>query len=174
MSVLTTPSIRLHAERIILPAAAVPCSAFTVITAVALPTWSVMILPVAIVYQIGRKLFAKTPREITIDSGYQVDQIVGRADRPYDKVVLGATGFVGKLAARHLAEAYSDGSVKWAVAGRSESKLQSVLKELADELNQSELIRIPIIVVDTSIPATMPKLVSCTTTVVTTTGLSFF
>jgi short subunit dehydrogenase-like uncharacterized protein len=148
----------------------IPWSAFVAVTAVALPIWSVAVLPLAIAYQLGRKLFAKTPPEISIDSGYQVDQVVDRSERPYDVVVLGATGFVGKLAARHLAEAYNDGLVKWAIAGRSESKLQSVLKELADELNQPELIRIPIIVVDTKIPATMPKLVSCTKTVVTTTG----
>lgn len=149
---------------------AVPWSAFVAVTAVALPVWSVTVLPLAIAYQLGRRIIGKTPPQITIDSGYQVDHIVDRAKRPYDIVVLGATGFVGKLAVRHLAQAYTDGSVRWAIAGRNETKLKGVLQELADELQKPELLKIPVIVVDTSVPATMPKLVSSTRAIATTTG----
>nr|WP_291819560.1 hypothetical protein [Candidatus Microthrix sp.] len=40
------------------------------------------------------------------------------ADRPYDVVLFGATGFVGRLTARHLA-AHVDDSTRIALAGRS-------------------------------------------------------
>ena len=35
------------------------------------------------------------------------------------------TGFTGRLVARHLAESYT-GKVKWAMAGRSKEKLESI------------------------------------------------
>jgi short subunit dehydrogenase-like uncharacterized protein len=86
--------------------------------------------------------------------------------------VLGATGFTGYLAARHLAKTYGvNQSVKWAIAGRSASKLDQVKSALALELNQPEIATsLDTIVVDTSIPATLPKLVSVTRVVATTAG----
>ncbi|MCX5062841.1 MULTISPECIES: saccharopine dehydrogenase family protein [unclassified Streptomyces] len=50
------------------------------------------------------------------------------ADRPYDIVLFGATGFVGTLTARYLAEHAPEG-LRWAIAGRSERKLEQ-LREL--------------------------------------------
>ena len=45
----------------------------------------------------------------------------------FDVVVWGASGFTGRLVAQYLAETYGiDGELRWAVAGRSESKLQDV------------------------------------------------
>ncbi|MFN5722102.1 MAG: hypothetical protein ACK463_47585, partial [Bradyrhizobium sp.] len=43
-----------------------------------------------------------------------------------DIVVYGATGFTGQLVAEYLAAHYRDGSLKWAMAGRSKDKLASV------------------------------------------------
>ncbi|MGC9410822.1 saccharopine dehydrogenase family protein [Streptomyces sp. DZ1-3] len=45
-----------------------------------------------------------------------------KADRPYDIVLFGATGFVGELTARYLA-AHAPEGLRWAVAGRDEEKL---------------------------------------------------
>ncbi len=43
-----------------------------------------------------------------------------------DIVVYGATGFTGQLVAEYLAAHYRDGSLKWAMAGRSKDKLAAV------------------------------------------------
>ncbi|MFF9044656.1 saccharopine dehydrogenase family protein [Streptomyces parvulus] len=45
-----------------------------------------------------------------------------KADRPYDIVLFGATGFVGELTARYLA-AHAPEGLRWAIAGRDEEKL---------------------------------------------------
>ena len=43
--------------------------------------------------------------------------------RPYSVVVMGASGFTGKLVAEYLASAYGS-SLKWAIAGRNAAKLE--------------------------------------------------
>lgn len=48
---------------------------------------------------------------------------------PYDIVLYGATGFTGRQCARHLAT-HADG-LKWAIAGRSRSKLEALAAEVA-------------------------------------------
>lgn len=48
------------------------------------------------------------------------------ADRRYDIVVFGATGFVGGMVARYLAASPATAGLRWALGGRDESKLQSV------------------------------------------------
>lgn len=151
------------------------------------PVWAVTILPVTILYQVGKtalsslvstKSALNTP---PLDSGYKVDPalITKRADRKYDVVVLGATGFVGSLCVRHLAEKYGlndatlPNSVKWAIAGRSQDKLDAVKQQLAVDLNlnvDQVMAQIDTIVVDVTIPATMPALVSVTRVVATTAG----
>lgn len=52
-----------------------------------------------------------------------------RADRPYDIVLFGATGFVGTLTAEYLAAHAPDG-VRWAIAGRSREKLERLRERL--------------------------------------------
>ena len=51
---------------------------------------------------------------------------------PYDIVVFGATSFVGQILARYLAEHLSDQAetLRWAIAGRSETKLADVKRSL--------------------------------------------
>ncbi|KAL9050474.1 MAG: hypothetical protein Q9162_006621 [Coniocarpon cinnabarinum] len=49
--------------------------------------------------------------------------------RQYDLVLLGATGFTGKLTAEYI-HTHFPSSLKWAIAGRSESKLKAVNKDL--------------------------------------------
>lgn len=52
-------------------------------------------------------------------------------DRQHDIVVWGATGFTGRAIAAYLRKSYSaNGALKWAVAGRSKSKLESILAEI--------------------------------------------
>ncbi|MEU4654667.1 saccharopine dehydrogenase NADP-binding domain-containing protein [Streptomyces sp. NPDC023723] len=58
------------------------------------------------------------PRGGTTDRPGRSDQ----SDRPYDIVLFGATGFVGRLTAAHLA-AHAPAGLRWAVAGRDGDKL---------------------------------------------------
>ena len=53
--------------------------------------------------------------------------MTSRSDRPYDIVVFGATSFVGEILCRYLVERHgTDGELRWAIAGRSADKLESV------------------------------------------------
>ena len=153
-------------------------------TALSVPLISVTVLPLSVIYQAGRTILSSvTSRSnsknqkstISIDSGYKVDpsQIIPRAQRTYDVVVLGATGFTGYLAARYLCQTYGcrDDNVKWAIAGRSQAKLDKVKERLATELNMPEArTNIDTLIVDTSIPATLPNLVAQAKCVATTAG----
>jgi short subunit dehydrogenase-like uncharacterized protein len=53
--------------------------------------------------------------------------------KPYDIVVFGATGFVGKLLCRYLASRGSSSGLKWAAAARSREKLESLRHFLGPE-----------------------------------------
>ena len=50
-------------------------------------------------------------------------------NRKYDLIVLGATGYTGKLCAEHITTSLPT-TLYWAVAGRSESKLSAVVDDL--------------------------------------------
>lgn len=53
------------------------------------------------------------------------------AAREFDIIVLGATGFTGGLVAKYLLRQYGvDGELRWAIAGRSNDKLDSLRAEL--------------------------------------------
>lgn len=55
------------------------------------------------------------------------------ADRPYDIVVFGATGFTGELTAAHLAQCKEKDQLKWAIAGRSKAKLEGIKAKLTSQ-----------------------------------------
>lgn len=57
------------------------------------------------------------------------------SSRQYDIVLLGATGYTGKLTAEHLIQ-YLPTNYKWAIAGRSDSKLKAV-NETLKSINSS-------------------------------------
>ena len=53
-------------------------------------------------------------------------------NRDLDIVVYGATGFTGRLVCEYLYSQYGlDGEVSWAMAGRSQQKLEQIRDELA-------------------------------------------
>lgn len=57
-----------------------------------------------------------------------------KTDTTYDIVVFGATSFVGQILSDYLLRTYGlDGDVKWAIAGRSESKLNTLKADLGKE-----------------------------------------
>lgn len=53
-------------------------------------------------------------------------------DRQYDLALWGATGFTGRLVAEHLARAYTDDDLAWAIAGRDPDRLEALREEIAD------------------------------------------
>eukprot|EP00466_Bigelowiella_natans_P017428 jgi/Bigna1/136265/aug1.33_g10973 len=63
--------------------------------------------------------------------------------RKFDFILMGATGFTGKLAAEYIATVYGMKKYKWAIAGRSISKLEAVKKALVainEEMKSLELV----------------------------------
>ena len=78
------------------------------------------------------------------------------ADREFDIVVYGATGYTGRLVAEHFVREYGgkDGAPRWAMAGRNKAKLEDV-RTLIGAPDDT-----PLIVADADEPATldaMPK-----------------
>jgi short subunit dehydrogenase-like uncharacterized protein len=51
------------------------------------------------------------------------------SQRRYDIVVYGATGYTGKLTAQYISKNLPT-DIKWAIAGRSQSKLSDLANEL--------------------------------------------
>ncbi|MCI3238981.1 saccharopine dehydrogenase family protein [Streptomyces spinosisporus] len=84
-------------------------------------------------------------------------------DRPYDIVLYGATGFVGTLTAEYLAAHAPDG-LRWAIAGRSERKLE----ELRERLPGGE--KVGVLRADVSDPAGVRELAGHARVVATTVG----
>ena len=86
-------------------------------------------------------------------------------NKEFDIIVYGATGFTGRLVAEYLHHQYGNGTeLTWAMAGRSQAKLEQV----RDEMNLPP--NTPLVVADSSDPASMQKLVDRTSGVITTVG----
>jgi short subunit dehydrogenase-like uncharacterized protein len=85
------------------------------------------------------------------------------AQREFDIVVYGATGFVGKLTAEYLARA--GGDIRIALAGRSPDKLLAV-RETLGESAQSW----PILTADAASPSSLNDMAARTRVVITTVG----
>ncbi|KAA1171049.1 saccharopine dehydrogenase [Marinobacter salinexigens] len=85
-------------------------------------------------------------------------------DKTYDLVVFGATSFVGQILTRYLYDTYGVGKeVRWAIAGRSESKLGSLKQSLgADSL--------PIVIADASDGEALLTMCEQTRVVISTVG----
>ncbi|MFF4271975.1 saccharopine dehydrogenase family protein [Streptomyces sp. NPDC001536] len=88
---------------------------------------------------------------------------LNRADRPYDIVLFGATGFVGTLTAEYLA-AHAPEGLRWAVAGRSEEKLQALRERLPGGAE------VGVLRADVSDPASLRALAEHARVVATTVG----
>lgn len=85
----------------------------------------------------------------------------------YDLVVFGATSFVGQILSKYLADYLSTSTeqLRWAIAGRSRTKLQA-LKDALGAGGQS----VPIIIADASNAAQLQQLCAQTRVVVSTVG----
>lgn len=84
--------------------------------------------------------------------------------KEFDIIILGASGFTGRLVAEYVYKTYGVGqSLKWAMAGRNQSKLKKVREEVADA-------NVPIVVADSRNRASLDAMVVRTKVVCTTVG----
>ncbi|CAG7819053.1 unnamed protein product [Allacma fusca] len=77
--------------------------------------------------------------------------------REYDFIIYGATGFTGKCTVLELVKLIRDKKIEpvtWAVAGRSETKLKQVLKEVSDEIGE-DVNQIDVIEADVQRPESL-------------------
>jgi len=88
------------------------------------------------------------------------------SEREFDIVLMGATGFTGRLVAEHLLRRHGvGGELNWALAGRSREKLEKVRIELGETA-----AGLPLIVADSHDRASLDALVARTRVVCTTVG----
>jgi len=85
--------------------------------------------------------------------------------KEFDIIVYGATGFTGRLVAEYLDKRYGNNNeLKWAMAGRSQAKLEQVRDEMSLPANT------PLIVANSSAKESMEELVGKTKAIITTVG----
>jgi short subunit dehydrogenase-like uncharacterized protein len=91
---------------------------------------------------------------------------MSKAEREFDIVVYGATGYTGRLVAEHFVREYGGkpGAPKWAMAGRSLDKLAEV-RDAIGAPNDT-----PLVVADASDPGTLDAMCHRTRVVLTTVG----
>ena len=88
-----------------------------------------------------------------------------KSSRELDVVVYGATGFTGRLVAEYLNNQYGvNGEVKWAMAGRSLAKLESV----RDEMGIAK--EVPLLVADADDQSSIDAMVLRSKVILTTVG----
>lgn len=66
-------------------------------------------------------------------------------NRPYDLVVYGATGYLGSLVVQYL-WTHGPPTLRWAVAGRSEQKLATLVNSLDQTISDCQLPHIMVTV----------------------------
>ncbi len=87
------------------------------------------------------------------------------SNREWDLIVYGSTGYTGRLIAEYLNNQYGiDGDLKWAMAGRSQEKLESV----RDEMGISR--QIPLVVADVSNPASLQAMAERSQVIISSVG----
>jgi short subunit dehydrogenase-like uncharacterized protein len=76
----------------------------------------------------------------------------GTPTREYDLILVGASGFVGKLATQHLLEKYgsTDAPFSWALAARNKERLTQVHRDIG---KPERLAEVPVILGDVDDPA---------------------
>jgi short subunit dehydrogenase-like uncharacterized protein len=87
--------------------------------------------------------------------------------RPYDIVLFGASGFVGELTARYLAE-HAPADCRWALAGRSPAKLERLRETLAGI--DPSCAKLPLLHADSGDPASLRELAHSTRVLASTVG----
>ncbi|HET8977615.1 MAG TPA: saccharopine dehydrogenase NADP-binding domain-containing protein [Solirubrobacteraceae bacterium] len=83
-------------------------------------------------------------------------------EREHDVVLFGATGFTGGLTAEYLAGAAGRDGTRWALAGRSQSRLEAVRDRLG--------VDVPLLVADVGDAASVRRVAESARVVITTVG----
>jgi short subunit dehydrogenase-like uncharacterized protein len=90
------------------------------------------------------------------------------ADREFELVLYGATGYTGQLVAERLASDPAARELRWALAGRDRGKLERVRAGLAARAPQ--LASLPLVAADAGDPASLAALAARTRVVCTSVG----
>ncbi len=86
-------------------------------------------------------------------------------NREYGIIVYGATGYTGRLVCEYLNRQYGvNGDVKWAMAGRSQAKLEAVRDEMSIPVD------VPLVVADASDYGSVENMVKSAQVILTTVG----
>ena len=85
--------------------------------------------------------------------------------KEFDLVVFGATSFVGQILARYLLDRHGTDSIRWAIAGRSATKLHALQRELGVDGAQ-----LPAIIADSNDEPAMRALCNRARVVISTVG----
>jgi len=89
-----------------------------------------------------------------------------KTDTNYDIVVFGATSFVGQILTGYLLKTYgTDKELKWAIAGRSQTKLETLKKDLG-----KAGAKLPVIVADAADETALKDMCDQTRVVISTVG----
>jgi short subunit dehydrogenase-like uncharacterized protein len=90
------------------------------------------------------------------------------AEREFDLVVWGATGFTGQLVVEYLCERYGvDGELNWAIAGRNRNKLEQLRSRC---LPASSTEQLPLLLADSDDPDSLADMVARTRVICATVG----
>lgn len=87
------------------------------------------------------------------------------SDAKFDFILFGATSFVGKILSHYLTNNYSADELSWAIAGRSQNKLDALKSELGEKAHN-----LTIIVADAANEEQLKSLTSQTGLIVSTVG----
>lgn len=92
---------------------------------------------------------------------------MSRPQRTYDVILLGATGFAGRLTAEYLAR-NAPSSLRWAIAGRNQASLEDVRRGLA--AISPDLAQVPVLTADVTDTASLTAIAAQSRVLVTTVG----
>ncbi len=107
-------------------------------------------------------------------------RMVNGAERPYDLVIFGASGYTGQFVIEHVVKAVeqefkkqvgeSKQKLKWAVAGRSEDRLAKALITATLHLVDFDHSKVDMIICDVKDATSIKKMVSQTRVVLNCVG----
>jgi len=103
--------------------------------------------------------------------GAQQESSMQREQREFDIIVLGATGFTGRLVAEYLAQRHPDpADLRWALAGRNQEKLDQLARTLGAVVPDCNSEALPRLHGDSSDAASMAALARRARVIVSTVG----
>lgn len=154
-------------------------STFLFTAIVGVPIWLTFVMPLTVAYQTGKKVLTisspddddpvgSIQESVHHETFPETHELKPIKDRTYDIVLLGGTGFTGRLAAIYLAKNYNS-NIRWAIAGRTKNKLEKLQRELKSVVGDPSA-EIDMILVDTSKPESIHDLVKDSKCVITTAG----